>query len=319
LSDHRQEYETRMHRVLEHIDRHLDQPLELDSLAAVAHFSPFHFHRLFSAWMGETLGEYLRRRRLELAALRLVSQPSTPVLEIALSTGFGSAEAFARAFKARFGSSATTWRARERARRTSISNRSEDKRKHGQLKSKSNQAESARTSNHETSRSRAMEGLMNATMNVTLVDRQPTRVAYLRHIGPYGRPISDFWQTTVYPWMVTNNLLGQPRYGISHDDPAITEPGKLRYDACVEVPEGFVGAGQHLMTMIPGGKYAVTRYKGTAEAIGDVWAALLRDWLPASGMQLDSRPFFEYYSRESTFDPRTGEFTCELCIPVASL
>lgn len=46
-----------MHRVLAHIDANLDQPLELEALAAVAHISAFHFHRLFSAWMGETLGD----------------------------------------------------------------------------------------------------------------------------------------------------------------------------------------------------------------------------------------------------------------------
>ena len=102
-----------MHRVLEHIDRHLDQPLDLDRLAGVAHFSPFHFHRLFSAWMGETLGDYLRRRRLEIAAARLLAQPRLTVLELALSVGFGSAEAFARAFRARFGCSPTAWRSRQ--------------------------------------------------------------------------------------------------------------------------------------------------------------------------------------------------------------
>lgn len=63
--DSRSEYASHMHRVLETIDRQLDQPLKLETLAGVAHFSPFHFHRLFSAWMGETLGDYLRRRRVE--------------------------------------------------------------------------------------------------------------------------------------------------------------------------------------------------------------------------------------------------------------
>src|ERR1700716_3006426 len=92
-------YGDRMHRVTEYIDQHIDQFLDLDTLAGVAHFSPFHFHRLFSAWMGETLGEYVRRRRLEIAAQRLVSQPAVPVLQVALSVGFASAEAFARAFK----------------------------------------------------------------------------------------------------------------------------------------------------------------------------------------------------------------------------
>ena len=86
----RTEYVARMHRVLEHIDRQLDEQLELDSLARVANFSPFHFHRLFTAWFGETLGDYVRRRRLEMAALRLVAQPRLPVLQVALSVGFGS-------------------------------------------------------------------------------------------------------------------------------------------------------------------------------------------------------------------------------------
>jgi len=63
----RLEYTQRMNRVLDHIDRHLDQPLALADLAAVANFSSFHFHRIFAAWMGETLGDYLRRRRLRSA------------------------------------------------------------------------------------------------------------------------------------------------------------------------------------------------------------------------------------------------------------
>src|ERR1700733_4356302 len=110
-------YVDRMHRVIEHIDQHLDQYLDLESLAEVAHFSPFHFHRLFSAWMGETLGAYLRRRRCEIAATRLVAQPRLGVLQIALGVGFGSAEAFTHAFAARFGCSPTTWRLRLAAER----------------------------------------------------------------------------------------------------------------------------------------------------------------------------------------------------------
>src|ERR1700759_5043047 len=77
---HPGDYSTRMHRVLEYIDRHLDETLELQSLARVAHFSAFHFHRIFFAWTGETLGAYLRRRRLEIAASRLAGQPKLTIL-----------------------------------------------------------------------------------------------------------------------------------------------------------------------------------------------------------------------------------------------
>ena len=314
----RSEYERRMHRVLEHIDRHLDESLDLERLAEVANFSAFHFHRLFSVWMGETIGEYLRRRRLELAALRLVSQPDLSVLQVALPVGFGSAEAFARAFKTRFGSSPTAWRSSERTRHRK---QSQANSKRSQGKGKRRQANSRDGSDHGTSSVHAEEVPMSvkAVQQVKIVDRQPTTIAYFRHVGPYGQPISDFWQKTVYPWMVTNNLLGLPRVGVSHDDPKITDPDKCRYDAGVEVPPDFGGSGKHLMTTIPGGKYAVAEYKGTAQDIGGAWSALLRDWLPESGMQLDSRPFFEYYPKDSTYDPRTGVFTCQLYIPVAAL
>ncbi len=115
-------YLDRMHRVTAYIDQHLDQYLDLETLAEVAHFSPFHFHRLFSALMGETLGAYLRRRRCEVAATRLLAQPKLAVLQIALGVGFGSAEAFTHAFGARFGCSPTTWRLQQAPGHAAISN-----------------------------------------------------------------------------------------------------------------------------------------------------------------------------------------------------
>jgi AraC family transcriptional regulator len=300
--DSRSEYTARFHRVVEHIDRHLDETLDLETLAGVANFSPFHFHRLFSAWMGETVGEYLRRRRLEIAAQRLISQPAVPVLQVALSVGFGSTEAFARAFKSRFGLTPSSWRTAK-------------DRNPGQVDRKPDQAAAIARRDDELTNTSVQE----ASMDVKLIDRKPTTVAYLRHVGPYGPDLSRFWQETVYPWMATNHLLDRPRYGISLDDPGITAPEKCRYDAAVEVEPDFVGAGQHVKTSIPGGKYAAATFTGTADEIGDAWMALLRDWLPGSGLQLDARPLFEYYPTDATMDHETGRFQCEICIPVTKL
>jgi len=307
VQDSRSEYARRMHRVLEHIDGALDQPLDLDQLASVANFSPFHFHRLFSAWMGETLGDYVRRRRLELAALRLVAQPSLPIVHVALSVGFGSPEAFARAFKTRFGRTPSAWRADARGGRTNSNP--------GQANRNASQAATAGIRNDGPTRNNAQEVIMD----VKLIDRHPTFVAYLRRVGPYGPAVSAFWQQTVYPWMKANSLLGRPRVGISQDDPAITAPAQCRYDAGVEVPEGFVGSGEYLTTTLPGGRYAVMRFRGREDEIGAAWSSLLRDWLPSSGLQLDARPFFEYYPTDAGYDPRTGMFECDICVPVAAL
>jgi AraC family transcriptional regulator len=306
--DSRSEYERRMHRVVEYIDQQLDRPLDLGILAEVAHFSPFHFHRLFSAWMGETLGDYLRRRRVEVAAMRLVAQPRVTVLQTALSVGFGSAEAFTRAFNAKFGCSPTSWRKQQAKGHFANSNP-------GQVDRKTSQAHAVISSEHEGSGKPQSETIMR----VKLVDRQPVTVAYLRHLGPYGEPLSRFWQDTYYPWAVTNNLLEQPRYGISDDDPSITTPEQCRYDACAEVPPGFVASGNAFKTTIPGGRYAVLGFKGTVDQVGEAWSALLRTWLPSSGLQLDARPCFEHYPTDAECDAQTGAFECEICIPVVPL
>lgn len=303
----RAEYETRMNRVLSHIDNHLDQPLTTDFLAGVAHFSAYHFHRLFSAWTGETIGEYVRRRRVEVAAMRLVSQPRISILNAALSVGFGSAEAFSRAFKVRFGFSPTQWGASEAQVRSEKSNRS-------QIDRKLNQAESEQWVENAASSQQ-----MEASMNVQLINRSPVKIAYLRHRGPYGADISKFWMEIVAPWMVENDLVNRPRYGISHDDPGITAPSNCRYDAGVEVEEDRVCSGNAQYVGIPGGRYAALQFEDTQEKFVDAWASLLRDWLPSSRFQLDARPCFEHYPISSGYNAETGVMSCELCIPVLPL
>jgi len=156
-------------------------------------------------------------------------------------------------------------------------------------------------------------------MKVELVDRQPATIAYLRHVGPYGVPIAQFWQKTVYPWMLTSGLLQRPRYGISHDDPTITAPQQCRYDAGCEVSPASILVGGAQRTIIPGGRYAALSFKGTVADVQEAWIAMLRDWLPSSGLQLDGRVMFEYYPEDSSYDPTTGVFDCKLCIPVTPL
>ncbi|MBA4340937.1 MAG: AraC family transcriptional regulator [Methylibium sp.] len=300
-------YDARMHRVLQHIDNNIANELDLNALAAVAAFSPYHFHRLFAAWTGERLGEFLRRRRVEIGAARLAAQPALSVLDVALSVGFGSAEAFSRAFRAHFGSAPSAWR-RCAPRQAEHSNL-------GQAKGNGNQG----GFNHSQHHGDSIQPDSEQAMQVSLKTLKPVHIAYLRHLGPYGDTVGQFWQETVYPWMVANSLLGASRYGISHDDPSITSPAKCRYDACIEVAEKSLLSGNALRATLPGGMYAVVDYSGPASEIGMAWSRLLRDWLPTSGLQLDGRPCFELYPPDATYDEETGDFTCQICVPVAPL
>ena len=102
VNDHRE----RLNRVLVYIQDNIDQPLSLAPLAAVANFSPFHFHRIFSAYIGESLHEHIRRVRLEKAAQKL-ARSAGPITEIALAAGYETPAAFTKAFKQLFGKNPT--------------------------------------------------------------------------------------------------------------------------------------------------------------------------------------------------------------------
>jgi AraC family transcriptional regulator len=108
----RQEYVGRINRVIDFIEENIDTELTLETLAREAAFSPFHFHRVFSALVGETLNGFVRRLRLEKAASMATANPKETITGIALACGFSSSAAFARAFSDYFGTSASAFRNR---------------------------------------------------------------------------------------------------------------------------------------------------------------------------------------------------------------
>ena len=104
-------YRQRIEKVLQFIVDHVDEELTVEVLADVAHFSSFHFHRLFRAVCGQTIGETVHQVRLEMAAERLLSS-EWDISMIAQQCGYESSEAFSRAFKRRFGVSPMVFKRR---------------------------------------------------------------------------------------------------------------------------------------------------------------------------------------------------------------
>ena len=292
----RLEYDRRINRVIDHIRRHLADDLTVAALARVAAFSPFHFHRLFRAVTGETVFGFIQRLRLERAAAALRDHPDRPVLAIALDHGFGSAAGFARAFRARFGMTATRWRAGGWRRR-----------KPGKQVRKTGKASGGR---------RRQTG----PMTIRVRPSPGYHVACMRYVGPYGaHGIPELWGR-LQRWMAGREL-GSPRLalGVAHDDPSITAPERCRYDACVVVPAGFTADRLVDTAEIPGGTYAVADFTGTAHEIVGAWDRLFAGWLPGSGYEPDDRPCYELYRGDPTVDARRGVFRCELHLPVRPL
>jgi AraC family transcriptional regulator len=105
-----QDYADRLERVHEYLRTHLDRDVDLDELAGVACFSPFHFHRIYHALQGETVAESVRRMRLHRAA-RDLARGTAPIPRIASRAGYGSQAAFTRAFKSAYGTPPAAYRA----------------------------------------------------------------------------------------------------------------------------------------------------------------------------------------------------------------
>jgi AraC family transcriptional regulator len=222
-----QDYKRRLLRVLVHIQQHLDDALPLEELAALACFSPCHFHRIFTGMVGESVKEHVRRLRLERAASRL-KLTGAPVTEIAFDAGYESHEAFTRSFHSVFGVSPSRFRSSN---------------KPGGLPpvpSRLRYAEGQAVGRFKINQTKGRK------MNVKLEHKEPIRVAFMRHVGAYAQ-VGATWDKLL-PVLGKEGLLGGDSLfiGICHDDPEVTPEDKIRYDACVTVPETFTperGAG----------------------------------------------------------------------------
>jgi AraC family transcriptional regulator len=157
-------------------------------------------------------------------------------------------------------------------------------------------------------------------MTPILIERAPLRLLAMRHVGPYGEGVGRFWRETFRPWVEARGLTGRAMVGIGRDDPATTAPQACRYDAAVAVdadmpvPPADDASGVFEFTL-PGGLHLVQRFVVDASTIGAAWATMFSHTLPASGLAIAGSPF-EYMGPDATFDPQTGRFSFELCVPV---
>jgi AraC family transcriptional regulator len=112
--NHRYSYSERVQRVVEYLAEHLDDRFDLEKLARLAHVSPYHFHRIYRALLGETAYETIRRLRLNRAALDLLDDKLS-IERTAHRVGFACQAAFTRAFRAEYGTPPARYRGDHRA------------------------------------------------------------------------------------------------------------------------------------------------------------------------------------------------------------
>ncbi len=289
-------YHERMLTVLLHIQSHLDEDLSLDSLAALTYFSPIHFHRIFKGMMGETVVEHIRRIRLERVASRLATGSCT-VTDGAFDAGYETVESFSRAFKKMFGCPPSKY---QQQHWETLYERIP-----GNVHYLPKHARSGLTiqTNEETA------------MEVKISTVEPMRVAFVRHIGPYIE-CKTAWDK-LCAWGGPKGIFAAPfkSIGICYDDPQVTPPEKIRYDACFTIGDHIEAEGEVGIQTIEGGEYAVTTHKGPYENLEQTYAELMGQWLPQSGREFGSHVSFEMYLSAPDETP-PEELLTELYLPL---
>jgi len=282
-----EQYRERVQAVLMHIQHDLDHEHTLDELAQLACFSPFQFHRIFRGMVGEPVAEYIRRLRLERAGLRLV-QSRRPVTDIAFEAGYQNLESFIRAFRQRFSVSPSQFR----------------KLRDEQLR----RLYARDVSPGSTSSS-------GGIMNVQIIRQEPRTVACVRHIGPY-KNCGTAWEM-LCRWAGPLGLLGPDTtyIGLCYDDPDVTPPEKIRYDACITVAGQPQPAPGVTFQTIPGGIFATTVHTGPMENLIETYVKLCGEWLPRSGHEAKHAPNLEIYLNDpSTTAPK--DLRIEIQLPL---
>jgi AraC family transcriptional regulator len=305
----RQEYTARINRVTDYIEQHLDEAITLDSLAQIACFSPFHFHRIFTSITKEPLFKYIQRLRLEKAAFLLISNRKKTIAEIALDCGFSNQACFSRAFRNQFEKSAGHFRSEACCPNSK------------ECKTESNPGKEI-LGNMPYNKIEAGEAAVRP-IDITVTEIAPFTVAYIRHTGPYKKDAELFSRLfrKLYKWANARDLTGLPGVRwltIYHCDPGVTVDQKLRISVCLTVPKETPVDGAFGKMEVPGGKYAIARFVLRSDQYQQAWDYLFNSWLMNSGYQPDDKNSFELYPYE-TDQREDGNTAVHIYLPVIPL
>jgi AraC family transcriptional regulator len=265
------------------VESHLRDPVTLDDIALGSGVSPYHLTRAFAAVTGTSLMRYARARRLSEAAKQLANGASD-ILAVALDAGYGSHEAFTRAFKEQFGLTPEQLRGQHHLGNITITEA---------IAMDATATAKLSEPRFETCKARLYAGLVE------------------RHDCTDSAGIPAQWQKFHPYFGAISGQVGDAAYGLSYD---MDGDGNFNYLCGFEVTD-FSGVPKGLSTMrVPPQKYAVFHQKDHIAAIRRVIATIFSTWMPSSGYEAADSPMVERYGLE--FDPATGAGGFEIWLPV---
>lgn len=280
--DPEQHYRDRVARAVAAIVADPTAAHSLADLAAIANFSPFHFHRIYRGVTGETVAATVRRLRLARAAQLLASGVES-VTQVAMAVGYDSPQAFSRAFREFAGIAPRAFQ-RERGL-----------------------AGLGLTPPRESGTSE---------LAVELVERTPQQVYALVHRGPPSTIPHSFWRVM----KIAGDWPVRACIGVASGDGmhgSVSPDGGFEYHVAVALECVPPRASELVAMTLAGGRYARHTLTGPYTQINAAISALYSAWLPQSGFEPDDRPVLEIY--RSPFGTPPQDLQTDLLIPVRDL
>lgn len=298
-------YTKQVNLVLDYINAHINEEFDLKSLAQKTSLSAYHFHRIFTTIMGETLAKYIMRRRLEIASIQLRNDVQKPITNIAFECGFNSTNVFCRNFKKHFGMTAEAYRKEMQQK-----NSKERTLKH-------NISPDSRSYSHYFYRKKSFRiGDINMDCNFEIKYLDAIHVVYCRHIGAYTKMQWAFEK--LMRWAYSKGLVSMQDtslISIYHNNPNVTEESKLISDACLIVKEPIKTDGEISSYIIPAGQYAVGTFEISWDEFQRAWECMSH--LIAEHGCKSCGLVFEIYKNNHEEHPNK-KWIVDLCIPVTS-
>lgn len=292
-------YQSRINRVIDYVNDNLDKSIPLETLAAVAFFSPFHFHRIFVAVTGETVNNFTNRLRNEKAA-RLLKFSKKSISAIAIECGFSSASTLSRQFRQYFEISPSAYR------------------KGGKIENSKIRKDLFDGSQYHCDLSGEE---LKDKFPVEIRQFPERRIAYIRVTDAFRDGIVLKTFGVMVEWAKKMNLFeSETIFGMSMDDPDVTPKEKYRYEVCITIPKNFVVDSDGLIqtTTLPKCKYAVTTVSGDFNLAVAGTNYLFDHWLINSAYESAALQGLEVFlNKENVCD--WSHFDLELCIPVKKL
>jgi AraC family transcriptional regulator len=302
------DYRRRINLAMRYIRDHTEAPLTITDIAKQAHFSPFHFHRIFTAFVGETIGEYMTRIKMTKAALLIENGMS--VTETATRSGYKTSSSFIQVFKHSFG--VLPSKVRVSGKMVYAQKRPPNENRPPAETTEAIKANDANDTIDATEANSPEAGFRDLpTLNlITVRNRVPANEDFTA--------IAGHAFDILHQWLEREHIAEKVsmRLGMLRDFDLLTAKD-CGFDACAVIPDPVAASVKRplLTSTIDKGKWAVFRHRGPYDTLWQTWNRIYRSWHPPGDMRLrDSYPFEVYLNNRRTTEP--SDLLTDIYIPV---